>query len=115
MATKKSWKPLGPKGCKKCKILDGYQMATKGTFSDEKVPFFRVLARFLQDFFKCEGRCTGLMPGKSHQNLEKRAKSPTKWPKKSKLVGTGKANAGALSAPSGADFQVQNLKGGIPK
>ena len=30
------------------------------------------------------------MPGKSHQNLEKRAKSPKKWSEKSKLVGTEK-------------------------
>ena len=32
MATKKGGKALGRKGCEKCKILDGYQMATRGTF-----------------------------------------------------------------------------------
>ena len=40
MATKKDEKPLGRRGCRNCQILDGYQLATKGTFSYEKVPFF---------------------------------------------------------------------------
>ena len=40
MATKKDGKPLGRRRYRICQILDGYQMATKGTFSCEKVPFF---------------------------------------------------------------------------
>ena len=50
------------------------------------------------------------MPGKSNRNLEKRAKSPTKWPKKSKLVGTGKRRAGVVSPPVRVGLRARKFK-----
>ena len=55
MATKKGWKALGRRGCGKCKILGGYQMATRGTFSEEKVPFFHIRAVFRKLFRSVRG------------------------------------------------------------
>ena len=52
MATKKGGKPLGRSGCKICQILDGYQLATKGTFSYEKVPFLYKENHSLSEWFK---------------------------------------------------------------
>ena len=55
MATKKDEKPLGRRGCGNCKILDGYQLATKGTFSQEKVPFFLFYSHFYNIFSGVRG------------------------------------------------------------
>ena len=41
-------------------MLYGYQMATKGTFSKEKAPFFHAFGRFSNFFALCKGRCTSL-------------------------------------------------------
>ena len=58
-ATKKGREALGRRGCGKCKILDGYQMATRGTFSKEKVPFFI----FCPGFRKIFGAARGVVLG----------------------------------------------------
>ena len=52
MATKKDGKPLGRRRYRVCQILDGYQMATKGTFSCEKVPFLYKENHSLSEWFK---------------------------------------------------------------
>ena len=59
MATKKDGKPLGRRGCKICQILDGYQLATKGTFSCEKVPFFYFCSFFYNIFSSVRGVVLG--------------------------------------------------------
>ena len=59
MATKKDGKPLGRRGCRICQILDGYQLATKGTFSYEKVPFFLFYSFFCNIFSSVRGVVLG--------------------------------------------------------
>ena len=73
MATKKDGKPLGRRGCRicqildgyqlatkgTCQILDGYQLATKGTFSYEKVPFFFFCSSFCNIFSGVRGVVLG--------------------------------------------------------
>ena len=59
MATKKDRKPLGRRGCRNCQILDGYQLATKGTFSYEKVPFFIFYSHFCNIFSGVRGVVLG--------------------------------------------------------
>ena len=59
MATKKDGKPLGRRGCRICQILDGYQLATKGTFSQEKVPFFLFYSHFCNIFSGVRGVVLG--------------------------------------------------------
>ena len=98
-ATKKGRKALGRRGCKKCKILGGYQMATRGTFSGEKVPFFHILSPFSQDFWGCKGRCTGLDGPKRLQNPQNRGRKPQNRVKKFKQLGMERADAGVLSLP----------------
>ena len=59
MATKKGGKPLGRRGCRNCQILDGYQLATKGTFSYEKAPFFYFCSSFCNVFSSVRGVVLG--------------------------------------------------------
>ena len=59
MATKKGGNPLGCSRCRICQILDGYQLATKGTFSYEKVPFFIFYSHFCNIFSGVRGVVLG--------------------------------------------------------
>ena len=55
MATKKGGEGLGRRGWQKAGNMRGYQMATSGTFSNEKVPFFLFLPPFSHFFTYVRG------------------------------------------------------------
>ena len=55
MATKKGGKGLGRRGWRKAGNMRGYQMATSGTFSNEKVPLFLFSPSFLHFFVYVRG------------------------------------------------------------